>query len=142
MKGFDFMRITGDFENAIIKMIKEETLKADDYDESEIIMYEPVEIYEVEEWKYNSYTYYDTDSYSENFTTLEEAIQHFNNVVKYGNDWTKNVHTMMKSKATHYTVGYTLRKVMFDLLDENSMTLDRDIVKIIKEFTTTITSYN
>ena len=142
LKGGVFMKITGDFENAIVKMIKEETLKSNDYDDIEIILYDSVDIYEVEEWDYNSYSPYDTDSYSEYFTTLEEAIQHFNNVVNYRNGWIENIHTMMKTKTTYYTAGCTLRKVRFDLLDENSMTLDCDIVKIIKEFTTTITSYN
>ena len=136
------MKITGDFENALIKMIKEETLKANDYDDSEIIMYEPIEIYEVEEWENNSFSTYDTDSYSEYFTTLDEAIQHFNNVATITTDWGEYVCMMMKSNATCCTAGYTLRKVRFDLLDENSMTLDRNIVKTIKEITTTITSYN
>lgn len=75
------MKITGDFENALVKMIKEETLKANDYDDSEIIMYEPIEIYEVEEWGCDSFDP-NIDGQSEHFTTLEEAEQYFDEVTK------------------------------------------------------------
>lgn len=136
------MKITGDFENAIIRLIKEETLKANDYDDSEIIMYEPIELYEVEEWDNNPLSN-DFDGYSEYFTTLEEAIQHYEEVASYTvdsveyDDITKNY-----SLATYYNSGCTLRKIKIKLLDEHSKTLYIDIEQTIKEIIVTITKYN
>lgn len=135
------MKITGDFENAIIRMIEEETLKANDYDDSEIIMYEPVEIYEVEEWDSNPFSG-DTNGYSEYFTTLEEAIQHYEEVASYTIDSVEYDDINKNSLATYYNKGCTLRKVRFDLLDENFKTLDRNIEQTIKEKVVTITKYN
>lgn len=123
-------------------MIKEETLKANDYDELEILMYEPVEIYEVEEWGSDPFSTYSTDSYSEYFTTLEEAKEHFDDVALYTTERVEYGDIKKKCSATYYNEGCTLRKVRFDLLDENSKTLDRNIEQTIKEKVVTITKYN
>lgn len=135
------MKITGDFENAIIRMIKEETLKANDYDELEILMYEPVEIYEVEEWGSNPFSG-DTNGYSEYFTTLEEAIQHYEEVASYTVDSVEYDDITKNSLATYYNSGCTLRKIKIDLLDEHSKTLDINIEQTIKEIVVTVTKYN
>ena len=135
------MKITGDFEATIIKMIKEETLKANDYDESQIVMYEPVEIYEVEEWDSNPFSY-DVNGYSEYFTTLEEAIQHYEEVASFTIDSVEYDDINKNSLATYYNSGCTLRKIKIDLLDEHSKTLDIDIEQTIKEIVVTITKYN
>ena len=135
------MKITGDFENAIIRMIKEETLKANDYDDSEIIMYEPVEIYEVEEWDSNPFSY-DVNGYSEYFTTLEEATQYYEEVASYTIDSVEYADIKKNSLATYYNSGCTLRKIKIKLFDEHSKTLDINIEQTIKEKVVTITKYN
>lgn len=135
------MKITGYFEKAIVKLIKEETLKANVYDDGEI-MYEPVEIYEVVEWESNPFSTSNTYSYSEYFTTLEEAIQYFDNVASFTIDRVEYDDMKKNSMATYYNAGCTLRKVSINLLDENSKTLDIKIEQTIKEIAVTITVYN
>ena len=135
------MKITGVFENAIVKMIKEETLRANDYDDSEIIKYEPIEIYEVEEWDKDPFSY-DVYEYSEYFTTLEEAIQHYEEVASNTVDSVEYDDIKKNSLATYYNSGCTLRKIKIDLLDEHSKTLDINIEQTIKEIVVTITKYN
>ena len=156
------MKITGDFENAIVKMIKEETLKANDYDESEIIMYEPIEIYEVEDWGLDSFDP-NINGYSEHFTTLEEAEKYFDEIatdydecyaedydeyrnytdeygtkrieaIKYVTDREEyNIYDRKGSKITYTKEGCTLRKLKVDLLSEKPVSLDIDCEHTIKE---------
>ena len=102
----------------------------------------PVEIYEVESWGSDPFSTYNTNSYSEYFTTLEEAIQHYEEVASYTIDSVEYDDINKNSLATYYNEGCTLRKVRFDLLDENSKTLDRNIEQTIKEKVVTITKYN
>lgn len=155
------MKITGDFENALIKMIKEETLKANDYDDSEIIMYEPIEIYEVEDWGLDSFDP-NKDGWSEYFTTLEEAEQYFDEITtdydecyaedydeyrnytdeygtkrieatKYVTDREEYNYERKGPKITYTKTGCTLRKLKVDLWSENPVSLDIDYEQPIKE---------
>lgn len=98
-------------------------------------MYEPVEIYEVEEWGDCPTDICATDSYSEYFTTLEEAKQHFDDVALYVNDIDICDISEWSAKKVFYTGGCTLRKLRVDLVSENPVSLDRDIVQTLKEVT-------
>lgn len=157
------MKITGDFEDTIVKMIREETTALNEDDDCSIEIYYPIEIYEVEEWACDSF---DTniDGYSEHFTTLDEAEKYFEEVTKgYYTDYdecyadydeyrnyedeygTKRIETtkyvtdreecdiQRKIKITYDKAGCTLRKLKVDLLSENPVSLDIDFGHPIKE---------
>lgn len=136
------MKITGDFENALVKMIKEETLKANDYDELEILMYEPVEIYEVEQWYEIPTDVHATAGYSEYFTTLDEAKQYFDKVAFFIINDVKCNDLIEAAKVVCCNEGCTLRKLKFDLLLESPVSLDKNIEQVIQEVTSTKTVYN
>ena len=136
------MKITGDVENTIIKMIKEATLKANDYDESQIAMYEQIELYEVEKWECDPVFTYNTYTHRTYFTSLVEATEYYEEAVRSIRD-SIGYNTMMdNSLATYYSSDCFLRKVKFALLDENNKTLDRNIEPTLKEFEVTMTKYD
>lgn len=117
-------------------MIKEATLKANDYDESQIVLYE------VERWECDPIFTYNTYTYRTYFTSLVEATEYYEKAVMSIRD-SIGYNTMMEnSLATYYSTDCFLRKVKFALLDENTNTLDRKFEQTIKEFDVTMTKYD
>ncbi len=130
------MKIIGDVENAIIRLIKEKTLKANDYDESQIVLYE------VEKWECDPLFTYNTYTHRTYFTSLAEATEYYEKAVRSIRG-SIGYNTMMdNSLATYYSTDCFLRKVKFALLDENNKTLDRNVELTLKEFDVTITKYD
>lgn len=121
------MKITGAIGKAISKLLVEGTLNNAKSN---------ADIYVVEEWEYEVFNPSNITSYSEYFTTLEEAEQNFKEKAKFIIDSTEyNIQTS-KTNVKYYKDICTLRKLKV------SLGSDRCIEYIIKEVIATKTVYN
>lgn len=117
------MKIIGDIRKAISKMLITENSSSG-------------EIYEVEEWGYEVFSPNSISSYSEYFTTLEEAEQNFKEKAKFIIDSTEHNIQTLRTNVKYYKDICTLRKLKV------SLGSDRCIEYVIKEVIATKTVYN
>lgn len=123
------MKIIGDIGKAITKLLTAGTSTLNNATSN-------AEIYEVEEWEYEVFNPNNISSYSEYFTTLEEAEQNFKEKAKFIIDSTEYNIQMSRTNVKYYKDICTLRKLKV------SLGSDRCIEYIIKEVVATKTVYN
>lgn len=117
------MKIIGDIRKAISKMLITENSSSG-------------EIYEVEEWGYEVFCPNSISSYSEFFTTLDEAEQSFKEKANFIIDSTEyNNIQGSRTNCTYYKDICTLRKLKV------SLGSDKWVEYIIKEVIATKTVY-